>query len=125
MKRRTFIKIVPLSIPLVAGADVLANNIIFQTKNQNTIMAFELPALPYAHNALEPHIDAKTMEIHHGKHHQAYVTNLNNAVTADPNAQGKTLEALIANISKYPVQNCDIPEKRASRYDDHLKFVSV
>ena len=103
MKRRTFIKIVPLSIPLVAGADVLANNIIFQTKNQNTIMAFELPALPYAHNALEPHIDAKTMEIHHGKHHQAYVTNLNTAVTADPNAQGKTLEALIANISKYPM----------------------
>ena len=41
---------------------------------------FELPALPYAHNALEPHIDARTMEIHHGKHHQAYVNNLNNAV---------------------------------------------
>lgn len=43
-------------------------------------MAYELPALPYAHNALEPHIDARTMEIHHGKHHQAYVTNLNAAI---------------------------------------------
>lgn len=64
-------------------------------------MTFELPALPYAFNALEPHIDAKTMEIHHGKHHNAYVTNLNNAVSADANAQGKTLEELMANISKY------------------------
>lgn len=43
-------------------------------------MAFTLPALPYAFNALEPHIDARTMEIHHGKHHNAYVTNLNNAI---------------------------------------------
>jgi superoxide dismutase, Fe-Mn family len=100
MKRRTFIKTVPLSIPLVGTTGALADNFIFQTKNQN-IMAFELPALPYAHNALEPHIDTKTMEIHHGKHHQAYVTNLNNAVTADTKAQGKTLEELVANISKY------------------------
>ena len=44
-------------------------------------MAFELPKLPYDHKALEPHIDTRTMEIHHGKHHQAYVTNLNNAIT--------------------------------------------
>jgi superoxide dismutase, Fe-Mn family len=101
MKRRTFIKTVPLSIPLAGATGGLAENLIFQTKNQNTIMAFELPALPYAHSALEPHIDTKTMEIHHGKHHQAYVTNLNNAVAADPKAQGKTIEDLVANISKY------------------------
>jgi superoxide dismutase, Fe-Mn family len=101
MKRRTFIKTVPLSIPLAGATGGLAENLIFQTKNQNTIMAFELPALPYAHSALEPHIDTKTMEIHHGKHHQAYVTNLNNAVTADPKAQGKTIEELVASISKY------------------------
>jgi superoxide dismutase, Fe-Mn family len=78
-------------------------NTIFQTKNTNNIMAFELPALPYAFNALEPHIDAKTMEIHHGKHHNAYVTNLNNAVAADATAQGKSLEDLIAHISKFPM----------------------
>jgi superoxide dismutase, Fe-Mn family len=101
MKRRTFIKTVPLSIPLAGATGGLAENLIFQTKNQNTIMAFELPALLYAHSALEPHIDTKTMEIHHGKHHQAYVTNLNNAVAADPKAQGKTIEELVANISKY------------------------
>ena len=61
---------------------------------------FELPALPYAHNALEPHIDAKTMEIHHGKHHQAYVNNLNNAVKGN-SAEGVSLNELVHNISKY------------------------
>ena len=60
----------------------------------------ELPALPYAYNALEPHIDAKTMEIHHGKHHKAYVNNLNNAVKGNA-AEGHTLMDLIHNISGY------------------------
>jgi Fe-Mn family superoxide dismutase len=61
---------------------------------------FELPALPYAHNSLEPHIDEKTMEIHHGKHHQAYVNNLNNAVKGNA-AEGVSLIDLVHNISKY------------------------
>lgn len=62
-------------------------------------MAFELPALPYAHDALEPHIDTKTMEIHHGKHHAAYVTNLNAAIQGTEH-EGKSLAELMANISK-------------------------
>ena len=57
---------------------------------------FELPNLPYAYNALEPHIDARTMEIHHGKHHNGYVNNLNNAV-AGTDMEGKSLEELLAN----------------------------
>ncbi len=57
-------------------------------------MAFELPSLPYALNALEPHIDARTMEIHHGKHHNAYVTNLNTAI-AGTDLEGKSLEELM------------------------------
>lgn len=65
-------------------------------------MAFELPALPYGFNALEPHIDARTMEIHHGKHHQAYVTNLNNAI-AGTDAEKLSIEEICKNISKYPV----------------------
>jgi len=64
-------------------------------------MAHSLPALPYAHNALEPHIDAQTMEIHHGKHHQAYVDNLNKAIEGT-DAADLSLEELVKNISKYP-----------------------
>ncbi len=63
---------------------------------------FELPKLPYSYDALEPVIDKMTMEIHHTKHHQAYVTNLNNAVTGTE-LEGKSLEELMANISKLPV----------------------
>ena len=58
-------------------------------------MAFTLPALPYAHSALEPHIDTLTMQIHHGKHHQAYVDNLNKAIAGTPN-EGKSLEELVS-----------------------------
>jgi Fe-Mn family superoxide dismutase len=65
-------------------------------------MAFTLPALPYAATALEPHIDARTMEIHHGKHHNAYVTNLNNAVAGKPE-ESLSIEEICKNISKYPV----------------------
>lgn len=65
-------------------------------------MPFELPKLPYATNALEPHIDARTMEIHHGKHHQAYVTNLNNAI-ANTDAASLSIEEICRNISKYPM----------------------
>ncbi len=64
-------------------------------------MAFTLDPLPYANNALEPHIDARTMEIHHDKHHAAYVNNLNAAVAGTEN-ENKSLEELVANISKYP-----------------------
>ena len=64
-------------------------------------MAFTLDPLPYANNALEPHFDALTMEIHHDRHHQAYVTNLNAAV-AGTELEGKSIEEIVANISKAP-----------------------
>jgi superoxide dismutase, Fe-Mn family len=69
-------------------------------------MAFELPKLPYDFAALEPHIDARTMEIHHGKHHQAYITNLNNALAGSP-AEGWSIEQILGGISKLgmPVRN--------------------
>jgi len=64
-------------------------------------MAFTLPKLPYDYKALEPHIDAQTMEIHHTKHHQAYITNLNKAIEGKPE-ESMSLEEICKNISKYP-----------------------
>ena len=63
-------------------------------------MSFQLPPLPYAPDALEPHIDTRTMEIHHGKHHQAYVTNLNNAITGT-DAEKMSIDDICKNISKF------------------------
>src|SRR5574344_1335 len=66
------------------------------------IMSFTLPVLPYSYDALEPHIDAQTMAIHYTKHHQAYVTNLNNAVSGSA-LEGKSLEELLKNVDSLPV----------------------
>jgi len=65
-------------------------------------MAHELPSLPYPSDALEPHIDKATMEIHHGKHHKAYVDNLNKAIAGQPALEGKSLEALIGDLASVP-----------------------
>ena len=65
-------------------------------------MPYELPPLPYAYDALEPHIDARTMEIHHTKHHQAYITNANKALEAHPDLAGQPVEQLLRNIKAVP-----------------------
>ncbi len=65
-------------------------------------MAYEVPALPYPYDALEPHIDAQTMQIHHGKHHQAYVTNLNAALDKAPEFKDKPLDDLLRDLKSVP-----------------------
>ena len=65
-------------------------------------MAFELPALPYEYDALEPYIDKETMNIHHTKHHNTYVTNLNNALEGNADLLSKTVEEVIANLNDVP-----------------------
>ncbi|MCC7147382.1 MAG: superoxide dismutase [Phycisphaeraceae bacterium] len=65
-------------------------------------MAFILPDLPYAFEALEPHIDTQTMQIHHGKHHNAYVTNLNKAIAGNAGLESKSIEALISDLAAVP-----------------------
>ena len=65
-------------------------------------MAHELPPLPYAHDALEPHLDKATMEIHHGRHHNAYVTNLNKAIAGNAALEAKSIEALVGDLASVP-----------------------
>ena len=68
-------------------------------------MAYTLPPLAYPYNALEPHIDARTMEIHHTKHHQAYINNVNNAIKGKPDLESKSVEQLIADINAIATAN--------------------
>jgi Fe-Mn family superoxide dismutase len=84
-------------------------------------MAFELPALPYAFNALEPHIDAQTMEIHHDKHHQTYVTNLNNAV-AGTDLENKSIEDLIKNLNSIPEDKRTAVRNNGGGHVNHTFF---
>ena len=81
-----------------AGAAALALSPVSAWAGDEKKEGFTLPKLPYDYAALEPHIDAKTMEIHHGKHHQAYVTNLNNALKGHEDLLSKSLEDLIRNL---------------------------
>jgi len=103
MQRRFFLKAAALSTVSLYGRSInnFNNTINNKLRSTNTMAKFELPSLPYAYDALEPHIDKLTMEIHHSKHHQAYVNNLNNAV-AGTELEGKSLEELFASISKAP-----------------------
>ncbi len=87
-------------------------------------MAFTLPALPYATNALEPYIDAKTMEIHHTKHHQAYITNANNAL-AGSELESLSVEALIADLSKVPENIRATVRNNAGGHANHSLFWTI
>jgi len=88
-------------------------------------MAFELPPLPYAANALEPHIDARTMEIHHGKHHQAYITNANNALKDHPALASLDVNLLIADLSKVPDAIRGAIRNNAGGHSNHSFFWSI
>jgi len=87
---------------------------------------FSLPALPYAFSALEPHIDARTMEIHHGKHHQAYINNLNAALEGQADLQGLSLEQLLANnLAKVPESIRGAVRNNGGGHHNHSLFWEI
>jgi superoxide dismutase, Fe-Mn family len=88
-------------------------------------MAHTLPALPYAEDALEPHIDARTMNIHHTKHHQAYITNLNNALTGHADLEALSIEALCQKIDSVPEGIRGAVRNNGGGHFNHSLFWSV
>jgi superoxide dismutase, Fe-Mn family len=85
-------------------------------------MAFTLPPLPFDYNALEPHIDEQTMRIHHGKHHQAYVTNLNAALENSPELQQLSVEALLGDLNKVPEASRTAVRNNGGGHHNHTLF---
>jgi len=88
-------------------------------------MSFQLPALPYAHNALEPHIDELTMQIHHGKHHAAYVNNLNAALEGQTALAEQSVEALIANLDAVPENIRTAVRNNGGGHANHTLFWEI
>ncbi|AIQ21917.1 superoxide dismutase [Paenibacillus sp. VTT E-133280] len=88
-------------------------------------MAFQLPALPYANNALEPHIDALTMEIHHDRHHNTYVTNLNAALEKAPELQSKSIEELLTDLNAVPEAIRTAVRNNGGGHANHTLFWEV
>ena len=88
-------------------------------------MPYTLPPLPYAFNALEPHIDAKTMEIHHGKHHQAYINNANKVFEAHPDLGNMPVEELLKDLTKVPEAVRTALRNNAGGHANHALFWTV
>lgn len=88
-------------------------------------MAYELPPLPYAKDALEPYIDAQTMEIHHGKHHAAYVTNVNKAIAGKADLESKSVEALISNLDAVPADIRGVVRNNGGGHANHSMFWKI
>ena len=85
-------------------------------------MAYELPPLPYSKDALEPNIDAQTMEIHHDKHHGAYVTNVNKAIAGKPELEKKSVEELISNLDAVPADIRNVVRNNGGGHANHSMF---
>ena len=88
-------------------------------------MAYELPALPYDYNALEPHIDAQTMEIHHTKHHQTYITKLNGALEGHPDLANKAVDDLISDLASIPEDIRGAVRNNGGGHSNHTLFWQV
>jgi Fe-Mn family superoxide dismutase len=88
-------------------------------------MAYTLPTLAYPYNALEPHIDARTMEIHHTKHHQAYINNVNNAIKGKTDLESKSVEELIANMNAIPEDIRNVVRNNGGGHANHTFFWTI
>ncbi|WP_242071979.1 superoxide dismutase [Nostoc sp. FACHB-110] len=111
---------------LGAGAGAFAlDSVALADKPQTTAGAIELPPLPYAYDALEPHIDAKTMQFHHDKHHAAYVKNLNAALDKHPELKNKSVEELLRKLGKIPADIRTTVRNNGGGHVNHSMFWKI
>lgn len=118
LNRRHFLVLLGAS----AGAFILDSNATAQTSSPTAI---QLPPLPYAYDALEPHIDAKTMQFHHDKHHAAYVNNLNQALNKYPKLKNQSVEALLQNIDQVPADIRTTVRNNGGGHVNHSMFWKI
>jgi superoxide dismutase, Fe-Mn family len=124
MHRRSFV----FGLGTIGGISLLGQSpaSLFAAELAATTPApFKLPKLTYAYNALEPHIDRRTMEIHHSKHHAAYVTNLNKALAPYPKLQGKTVEALLQELEQLPTEIRTVVRNNGGGHLNHSMFWQI
>src|SRR3989338_7914887 len=95
------------------------------TERREDTMAYTLPPLAYPYNALEPHIDARTMEIHHTKHHQAYINNVNNAIKGKTDLENKSVEELVANLNAVPEDIRNVVRNNGGGHANHTFFWTI
>jgi Fe-Mn family superoxide dismutase len=107
------------------GAVPVQSSPSFQLATSQLSTPAQLPELPYAYNALEPHIDAQTMQIHHSKHHAAYVNNLNAALEKHPNLQGKSVEALLVDLDSVPEDIRTLVRNNGGGHLNHTMFWQI
>ena len=110
---------------LLAASGVLGARPQYAAAEQQQTGDYTLPPLPYAYDALEPHIDARTMEIHHGKHHQAYISNLNKALKEHPGHSGQSIEDLLKGVASLPESIRTAVRNNGGGHYNHTLFWSV
>src|SRR5437764_14300795 len=122
LTRRNFLLTSAFSL---AAAPILKSTLASGAEQGATHMAFELPPLPYGFDALEPHIDAQTMQIHHDRHHGTYVTNLNGAIEKHPELGGKTVEELLGGLDSVPEDVRTVVRNNGGGHYNHSLFWQI
>ncbi|GET39882.1 superoxide dismutase [Microseira wollei] len=127
LTRRSFVYLLGASVGAVTigACKASGDNLGGTDVAQSTTNYVELPPLPYAYDALEPHIDARTMQIHHDKHHAAYVTNLNAAIAKYPQLKTQSLKALLKDINTVPKDIRTTVRNNGGGHDNHSMFWSI
>ncbi|MBI5691262.1 MAG: superoxide dismutase [Verrucomicrobia bacterium] len=125
LSRRALLKSIGAGVTTLGLGAAVRPALAASAASSRTVPPFSLPKLPYAYDALEPHIDARTMEIHHAKHHQAYITNANNALAGHPDLTRRSAEEMVANLGALPESVRTVLRNNVGGHLNHALFWQV